>query len=729
MTSAGALDYQVRGPFPAPFQPLTLGSIVTGTTLTPITLPFDFDFYGQPVREFALSRYGYLAVGGGQNDSAFNQPIPHNSAIAPSRFITPWWDAFATTTTPTRFSWQVSGVPPSRQATFEWRDVGLPSSASRVSMQVTLFESTGVIRFSYGTAVPGTASGSIGLQRALGVGLAALPCSSTGTCPAASWPAGQAIEFVPRFQTNATCGSTTASCTRCNAGEWCRAGQCELQPCNFLTCDGCCFNAICYPRSGQNSAICGVNGAICDACPAGASCTQGLCTGNTFCDERNCADGCCSNATTCVRHSGQLAQTCGTGGSLCRACPAGFTCQAGQCVPPSPCLVVSEEAIDFGNVAPNCRSLTRTVRLTNTCFNNQTVSAITLAPGSEFQLGALPAFPLTVGLGLTSSFTVNYRPTNLGPDTATISIASSNGIQTLALIGVGGSGVNIAGFTAPSKTDVLLVLDNSCSMTEEQQGIATNPGALFGFAFDAGVDFHFGIATTDEPDLGALRVAPSSTTSFVTQRTVPFVTTFANLVNVVGINGGPTEAGLVSASLALRPPQVAMGPNIGFLRHDAALSVWFVSDAPDQSLMPATHYLDLLRRVKADPNRFSAHGVLATLPVAPSGCTYDGAADPTRYAAVINSGNGVLDEICTTQWGTTLEHVGAPLFGRRETWFLQTAVDPLVPVSVSIDGVTIPQSAQTWSFDLMQNAVRFTPASAPRPRQQLVITTSAACLP
>ena len=80
-----------------------------------------------------------------------------------------------------------------------------------------------------------------------------------------------------------------------------------------------------------------------------------------------------------------------------------------------------------------------------------------------------------------------------------------------------------------------------------------------------------GIATTDEPDLGALRVEPSSTTSFVTQRTVPFVTTFANLVSVVGVNGGPIEAGLVSASLALRPPQVALGPNIGFLRHDAAL--------------------------------------------------------------------------------------------------------------------------------------------------------------
>jgi len=133
--------------------------------------------------------------------------------------------------------------------------------------------------------------------------------------------------------------------------------------------------------------------------------------------------------------------------------------------------------------------------------------------------------------------------------------------------------------------------------------------------------------------------------------------------------------------------------------------------------------------VKGDPNRFSAHGLLATLAPPPSSCLYDGPADTTRYATVITPGNGVLDEICTTTWSTTLERAAAPLFGRRETWFLTTAVDPMVPVSVAIDGVTIPQSAQTWSFDMVQNAVRFTPSSAPLPRQQLVITTSAACLP
>lgn len=729
MTTAGALSYRISGPTPVAFQPLVGGLLLSGSSSIPLTLPFDFDFYGQPVRQVSLSKNGYLAMGTSGTDTAVNLGLPHNNTFAPAALIAPWWDSVGGTSTPTQFLWKVSGVTPSREVTFEWRDLALPSTTSRVRMQVTLFESTGVIRFTYGTALPGTVSGSVGIQRALGDGLAALSCASTGSCTQASWPASQFIEFTPRFQTNATCGSTTASCTRCNAGQWCRAGQCEQQPCNFLTCDGCCFNAICYPTTGQSTAVCGVNGAICDACPTGATCAQGVCRLGTFCDERTCADGCCSNATTCVRHTGQVAQTCGTGGSVCRACTAGFTCQAGQCVPPSSCLVVSEEAIDFGNVAPGCRSLTRTIRLANTCFNNQTISSITLTPSPEFQLGTLPTFPLTVGLGLTTSFTISYRPANLGPDTATLSIVASNGTQTVPLSGVGGSSVNVAGFTAPSKTDVLLVLDNSGTMFDTQQALATNAGALFGFAFDAGVDFHFGITTTDEPDLGALRVDPNTTASFVTQRTVPFRTTFASLVGVVGVNGGPTEAGLVSASLALRPPQLTLTPNTGFLRHDAALAVWFVTDAPDQSLLPATHYLDLLRRVKADPNRFSAHGLLATLPIAPTGCVYDGPADTTRYAAVINPGNGVLDEICTTQWNSTLEHVAAPLFGRRETWFLQTAVDPLVPLSVTIDGVTIPQGAQTWSFDMVQNAVRFTPARAPLPRQQLVITSSAACLP
>jgi len=150
-------------------------------------------------------------------------------------------------------------------------------------------------------------------------------------------------------------------------------------------------------------------------------------------------------------------------------------------------LVVSDEAVDFGSVAPGCRALTRTIRLTNTCLNNQTISSISLTPSPEFQLGSVPSLPLTVGLGLTASFTVSYRPNNLGPDTATLGIDGTQ--RVIALSGAGGSAVNVASFRVPSKTDVLLVLDNSCSMSEEQAALSSNPGALFGFAFDAGVDF------------------------------------------------------------------------------------------------------------------------------------------------------------------------------------------------------------------------------------------------
>src|SRR5262245_24783063 len=57
----------------------------------------------------------------------------------------------------------------------------------------------------------------------------------------------------------------------------------------------------------------------------------------------------------------------------------------------------------------------------------------------------------------------------------------------------------IAQTTIPS-VDVLFVVDNLCSMFEEQQSLATNFPAVLAWFLGSGLDYHIGVVTTDMND-------------------------------------------------------------------------------------------------------------------------------------------------------------------------------------------------------------------------------------
>lgn len=45
--------------------------------------------------------------------------------------------------------------------------------------------------------------------------------------------------------------------------------------------------------------------------------------------------------------------------------------------------------------------------------------------------------------------------------------------------------------------DILFVVDNSCSMSEEQMQLGTSLGTFFGNATSSGLDYQNGVTTTD----------------------------------------------------------------------------------------------------------------------------------------------------------------------------------------------------------------------------------------
>jgi hypothetical protein len=162
------------------------------------------------------------------------------------------------------------------------------------------------------------------------------------------------------------------------------------------------------------------------------------------------------------------------------------------------------------------------------------------------------------------------------------------------------------------KTDILFVIDNSGSMAEEQEAIATElPAFLDEFREGQGVvqDFRVGVITTSvylraffdgqehfvtyDDQAGRLQPVPDAQgrptdERFLTQDDPELLPRFRQLVRQ-GTQGSGQETPFEAVRLAVTPPltttPVEQGGNGGFLRDGARLLVVVVSDEEDCSSM------------------------------------------------------------------------------------------------------------------------------------------------
>ena len=65
---------------------------------------------------------------------------------------------------------------------------------------------------------------------------------------------------------------------------------------------------------------------------------------------------------------------------------------------------------------------------------------------------------------------------------------------------IGGSHVDVFEFNKINKADILFVVDNSCSMSEEQADLADNAEDFVKTLTFAGTDFQISVITTDSPE-------------------------------------------------------------------------------------------------------------------------------------------------------------------------------------------------------------------------------------
>lgn len=410
---------------------------------------------------------------------------------------------------------------------------------------------------------------------------------------------------------------------------------------------------------------------------------------------------------------------------------------------PSEILVIPSQ-LDFNVVPVTCRSPNRTVTIYNTGSSAVTINNVYLDPTTspEFELTPF-ATPASLPAGAQAVINLRYHPADIGVDTGVLFIQHTGAAVPVAvpLSGEGQISPTVTDTFSQVPTpqaDVLFVVDNSGSMSEEQSSLSANLSQFLSYAQANSIDYHIAVTTTDirsnaeggrfvSGSLGQVNGTPR----IITPQTPNGLNLFQQFVNQ-GTNGDGTERGLEAAYLALSDPLINTH-NAGFLRTDAALAIIIVSDEADYSSQQPQFYENFFRNIKGFQNSsmYSFSAVVGTQQPfcnGPGGNADYGA----QYVQVANNSGGVVESICAANWGQTLSNIGLNSFGLRRSFTLSSQPVP-VTIAVQVNGTAIPATSATgmmnWSYDMGTNSVIFTQGSTPAAGATITVTYTVACLP
>jgi hypothetical protein len=263
--------------------------------------------------------------------------------------------------------------------------------------------------------------------------------------------------------------------------------------------------------------------------------------------------------------------------------------------------------------------------------------------------------------------------------------------------------------TVPS-VDVLFVMDNSCSMSEEQAALTANFSLFMGYFEGSGLDYHVGVISTDmyttgdpkEGHKGKLRTIGGE--KWISETTTNSNSVFAQMASM-GTGGSSDEKGRAAVWTALVTQVEAY--NKGFLRDDASLSIIVISDENDYSgNMPVTQdeFIAWLQTMKSEPGMVTFSSIVGP---DPSGCATAEAG--AQYLRVTREVGGIEWSICDSDWSTVLELLGMQAAGlKREFYLSQVPVEESIAVWVEEDGDEVHFDAGTdWTYDRARNSIRF----------------------
>lgn len=275
--------------------------------------------------------------------------------------------------------------------------------------------------------------------------------------------------------------------------------------------------------------------------------------------------------------------------------------------------------------------------------------------------------------------------------------------------------LEVAGPYPPA--DVLVVVDNSCSMSAFQSQLSAQMGALLPGLLDSGLDVHVGVTTTDTfttgpGNKGTLR--PVAGERFITPTTPDAESIFASMVNA-GTAGHYDETGR-AAAYTLIELKWDVPANVDFYRPEGTLHVVFVSDEEDLSTPdPVTRaeFIEWALDLKTFPQDVVMNGVFYI-----PGTVCQQAFEPagTAYNAYVDQTGGEKVSICAADWSVGLEAMVDRVLATARVTLPEDPTEP--PEVTLVDGASerlLDPSEYTW--DAASRTVFFDLATRPTPTE------------
>ncbi|NOZ87774.1 MAG: VWA domain-containing protein, partial [Deltaproteobacteria bacterium] len=274
--------------------------------------------------------------------------------------------------------------------------------------------------------------------------------------------------------------------------------------------------------------------------------------------------------------------------------------------------------------------------------------------------------------------------------------------------------------------DVLFVVDNTGSMSDDQQALALNFPSFIKRAETLDVTFQIGVTTTDVDEggeKGAL-VAKDDNPKIITQDTPDLEKVFGENVQV-GTHGSGIEQGLEAARLALGPNlliPLEEGGNKGFVRDDAKLAVIVVSDEDDGSPMSLDDYAESFRPIKGTlaGEKFTFHAIVAT----DEDCGTIG----KRYIDMAKASDGTSQNLCD-DWSSTLENIADKIFTLpREFRLSHEPIEDTIKVEVNGSQVEPGNGDKGWIYIGRIRSIVFGKDDIPPAGAEIRVIYEAACI-